>query len=374
MKKACLNMIIKNESKNLERLFDSIHTLIDYYVISDTGSTDNSIELVKKLGEKYGINGEIYSDSWINFSHNRSIALAHATESYNNKKFNCPWFLFIDADEYVHISDSFSFTNLNPNISYAIYKSTDSLKVRNIHLLSLTQTGWEWKGEIHNYLVNKNNEEVAICHDLKIIYTIFQGAKSHSFQNIEEKSREDARLLFSEIGNKEITDKNVHRFFLLADAYQSDKQFSKAFSQYKQILQFGKTEYAYLAGIRLGALMIDANYGFEEIEEILIKTTNINQNRKEAFYYLGKLYFKNLKYEIAIKQFLNALNTKEYINYLMYENEIYEWKIVHELFNLHFITKNKLDAKFIFEKYIQNNKFYPKMQYLFVSSLYNRLA
>ena len=33
MKKTiCLNMIVKNESKNLERLFKSLYKVIDYYV------------------------------------------------------------------------------------------------------------------------------------------------------------------------------------------------------------------------------------------------------------------------------------------------------------------------------------------------------
>ena len=39
----CLNMIVKDEAANLERLFASLYKSIDYYVISDTGSSDNTI-------------------------------------------------------------------------------------------------------------------------------------------------------------------------------------------------------------------------------------------------------------------------------------------------------------------------------------------
>ncbi len=44
--KLCLNMIVKNESKIIRRLFDSVCNIIDSYCICDTGSTDgmNAIE------------------------------------------------------------------------------------------------------------------------------------------------------------------------------------------------------------------------------------------------------------------------------------------------------------------------------------------
>ena len=44
--KICLNMIVKNESKIITRLLDSLLKIIDHYVIVDTGSTDNTIEVI----------------------------------------------------------------------------------------------------------------------------------------------------------------------------------------------------------------------------------------------------------------------------------------------------------------------------------------
>ena len=45
----CLNMIVKNESHIICKTFDNIlkYVPITYWVISDTGSTDNTIELIK---------------------------------------------------------------------------------------------------------------------------------------------------------------------------------------------------------------------------------------------------------------------------------------------------------------------------------------
>ena len=46
MVKICLNMIVKNESHIIETTLITILKYIDYWVISDTGSTDNTIEII----------------------------------------------------------------------------------------------------------------------------------------------------------------------------------------------------------------------------------------------------------------------------------------------------------------------------------------
>lgn len=48
----CLNMIVKNESKIITRLFDSVSEIIDCYCICDTGSTDNTINIIQEYFSK----------------------------------------------------------------------------------------------------------------------------------------------------------------------------------------------------------------------------------------------------------------------------------------------------------------------------------
>ena len=45
--KVCLNMIVKNESKIITRLLESVAPYIDSYCICDTGSVDHTEELIK---------------------------------------------------------------------------------------------------------------------------------------------------------------------------------------------------------------------------------------------------------------------------------------------------------------------------------------
>ena len=46
-----LVMIMKNESKILQRCLDSVKSIVDYIIIADTGSTDNSIDIVNNYLE-----------------------------------------------------------------------------------------------------------------------------------------------------------------------------------------------------------------------------------------------------------------------------------------------------------------------------------
>jgi glycosyltransferase involved in cell wall biosynthesis len=73
----CLNMIVKNEShiieSTLEKLLKKIS--IDYWVISDTGSTDNTKEIINSFFEKKKIPGELFEHEWKDFGYNRTKAL-----------------------------------------------------------------------------------------------------------------------------------------------------------------------------------------------------------------------------------------------------------------------------------------------------------
>ena len=74
----CLNMIVKNESHVIEDTLESLYHVIDTYCIVDTGSTDNTVELILNFMESKGIDGKILHRPWVNFAHNRNEALAAA--------------------------------------------------------------------------------------------------------------------------------------------------------------------------------------------------------------------------------------------------------------------------------------------------------
>ena len=78
--------IVKNEAKNLAKSIKSLKNQVNEIVVVDTGSTDNTIVVARKLGAK------IYSIPWQDdFSKARNFALSKAKGD---------WLVLLDADEY----------------------------------------------------------------------------------------------------------------------------------------------------------------------------------------------------------------------------------------------------------------------------------
>ena len=78
-------MIVKNEEAFLDQCLSSVKPYVDEIVVVDTGSTDSSIEIIKKFTDRVFIHP--WEDS---FSKARNQSLAYAS---------CDWIFIIDADE-----------------------------------------------------------------------------------------------------------------------------------------------------------------------------------------------------------------------------------------------------------------------------------
>ena len=96
-KTLCLNMIVKNESHIIRNTLEMLCSKIrfDYWVICDTGSTDDTREIISEFFSTKNIKGELYCDEWVNFAHNRTLALERA---FNKTDL----LLVFDADDELH--------------------------------------------------------------------------------------------------------------------------------------------------------------------------------------------------------------------------------------------------------------------------------
>ena len=141
----CLNMIVKNESHIIIDTLKNLCSYIDfsYWVISDTGSTDNTKELIIEFFNERGIVGELVEHEWTDFAYNRTKALECA--------FNKTDFLFVfDADD--SIIGDFKLPDVYDCDRYTLNFGTDFSYVRP--LLFTNRKKWCFKGVLHEYLEN----------------------------------------------------------------------------------------------------------------------------------------------------------------------------------------------------------------------------
>jgi hypothetical protein len=90
----CLNMIVRDEAGVVAETIDSVAAHLDYWVVVDTGSTDDTVAVVRSHFEALGLPGEVHERPWRDFGHNRTEALALCAG-----KADYAW--VIDADDIV---------------------------------------------------------------------------------------------------------------------------------------------------------------------------------------------------------------------------------------------------------------------------------
>jgi len=219
-KRLCLNMIVKNESRIIERLLTSVLPIIDSYCICDTGSTDDTIARIESFMEKAGKPGIVFSEPFRNFGYNRTVALEKAQE-YGE------YALLLDADMKLHIEPGFRKDELT-EAGYNCKQGLGALEYWNTRIIK-TGLGIRCVGPTHEYY------EFPAPLSPKPLSTLWiedigdGGAKADKFIR-------DIRLLTEAL----VTEPNNQRYlFYLANSYKDNGQTEEAIVWYKKRLAVG---------------------------------------------------------------------------------------------------------------------------------------
>lgn len=171
-------MIVKNEAEIIEATLANIlqHIQIDYWVIADTGSTDQTVEIIQNFFAEHQIQGSLVHHAWENFGHNRQLALLEAEAKTD-------YVLFFDADDrfegnlYLPASldsyDAYSFQMYHQGVILPRY------------LLVKNDGSFYWRGDTHEVITPKQNiKKHHLVGDYRILIGHF-GARSQNPQKYE---------------------------------------------------------------------------------------------------------------------------------------------------------------------------------------------
>jgi glycosyltransferase involved in cell wall biosynthesis len=320
----CLNMIVKNETKVLPRLFRSVKDYIDYYVIVDTGSTDDTIELIKREMEAYGVPGEVHERPWVNFGVNRTQALELAVEADKTD-----WLLFIDADEELAVSDPKFYEKFEPGVSYDIEKHHSGMRYAVPHLVDIRQNRWKWEAPVHNFLKHlEGPKRRELRKDVWIIYHTGEGAKSHGVTP-EQKFLRDAKLLEEDL---KTNPDNPRSQFYLAQSYKHAGHNKKAYAAYaKRVEMEGWDEERYMAQLEKGRVAVLLEYAEDIVLRDYLAAYEMRPTRSEPLHDLARYYREKKMYG---KSYVFA-KTGAYMprpnDSLFIAQEVYDWRLLDEL-------------------------------------------
>jgi len=241
-KTICLNMIVKNEEHIIESTLTNIlqNMQIDYWVISDTGSTDNTMNIIRKFFSDNNISGELFQDEWVNFGYNRTKALEYA---YNKTDY-----LFIfDADDLIEgkiilpipfDKDIYRLQFGNPVVFHRPILISNRMK-------------WEYKGVLHEYLSHIDPIKSDVFHNGDFfIHPRTMGNRSKN----PNKYLDDALILEKGYENENIDIGLKNRYsYYCAQSYQNIENMEKAIEWYENTLTLDfSPQYKYCACIKAG--------------------------------------------------------------------------------------------------------------------------
>jgi tetratricopeptide (TPR) repeat protein len=353
----CLNMIVKNESKIITRLLDSVSGIIDSYCICDTGSTDNTVELITKYFEEKNITGKIVFEQFKNFAHNRNVSLKHCQGLSD-------YVIFLDADMVLKVN-KFEKSMLFVADSFSILQGTDEFLYHNMRIVK-NNGMYSYYGVTHEYInTPSNNHNINIEKDVLFIHDIGDGgAKSDKYER-------DIALLTK--GIEDEPDSQRYHFYL-ANTYFDSHKHEEAIEYYRKRVELGGWQQeVWYSLFRIGhtykrmGKMQDAIFTW-------LEAYNYFPDRIENLYEIINYYRDVGKCKLALvfynlaKSILNK--NLNWCEYLFLQNDIYTYKLEYEysIFSCYNDVKNinqqivtilnKTNDRNISNNVLSNMKFY----------------
>lgn len=329
----CLNMIVKNEAENIIPTLENLckYFKFSYWVISDTGSTDKTKELIKDFFDKKKIKGELHDDKWEDFGHNRSVALE---EAYNKSDY----LLIFDADDKIEGS------LILPKLVADKYLFVFGSQVKYLRpLLVNNRKKWKFVGVLHEYLELKEAGNQT-SETINGNYHVVSGRTGDRNKNVN-KYYDDAMILmrayFKESGkNKQLAAR--YAFYCAQSFRDANNHNTESIEWYKKVLDLDNwNQEKYYSCVELGKLLFQE----KKIEEGLfyyLKSVQYDVERVEGIA-MTMNYYRQTNNHLLVNLLYNKFK-----NYEAKEGKLFQYNGIYSELELDY--HNSISAFYINEK------------------------
>jgi glycosyltransferase involved in cell wall biosynthesis len=323
-------MIVKNESHVIERCIKSVRPLIDYILIVDTGSTDDTVDVIKKTMTELMIEGEVISDTWVNFAKNRSYALSEL-----RKREFIDYALMIDADEILQFSENFDANNFKTVMDKDLYDiPTQMGGISYLRpQLSSNRRNFRYEGVVYEFLTGEFDSR----HTISEFWNVpIQDSNRNKSGNKFEK---DVEILKETLEVEQDPWFRSRYTFYLAQSLRDLQRREESLKYYLERATMGYwDEECYISYYNAGTLMKELEYPEEKIIQTYLKGHEIVPTRLECLW--AALQFCRIKGYNQQGWMLaqEAIKIKKPDSGLFLENWIYDYGTLDEFSIVAFYT------------------------------------
>lgn len=313
----CLNMIVRNESRVIERCLTSVKPFITSWCIVDTGSTDSTRELIERCLSN--IPGSLHEREWRGHGHNRNEALDLA---YVNRP---DYILLIDADEQLEgaLPEKLEADWYTFNVRYG------SIEYPRAQLLSTKHT-WRWistgkRCQFHPLL---RSPTAKVCTALPGVQTLVSPDGS-SWSDPEKFTRLLPLLeldLIDEPGNARLV-------YYAAQTCKDAKAYERAIELYIRRSQMpGWEEEGWSAQLAAAKLLERTGKPFEDVRTAYLNAFARRPRRVEPLYHLARMCRQHGRLVDALAYASAGVLIRRPANdHLFVEHEVYSHRMAREL-------------------------------------------
>jgi glycosyltransferase involved in cell wall biosynthesis len=276
----CLAMIVKDEAHCIAECLNSVKDFISHWVICDTGSTDNTPEVIQDVLR--GVPGELHHHRWENFASNRNAALELA-------RGRADYIFVIDADDHL-VCDSNPFVDLSKQCYWVEFEHGGT-RYRRIQLFD-QRLGCRYVGALHEALHMDGPYSVDTLPNCHIKYGA-TGSRSRD----PEKFLKDAQLLETEVARDPGNPRNV---FYLAQSYKDAGMWREAMVTYDRRAEMGGWEEEVYYSLYQSARMRQAlELPWETVLNAYLAAYQCRPTRLEAILDIARHYRDQRQYALG---------------------------------------------------------------------------
>jgi glycosyltransferase involved in cell wall biosynthesis len=298
--KIILLSMVKNETRIIERLMNSVVGRIDGIVICDTGSTDDTVEKAKAWLDSHDISGAIYNYPFKNFGASRTQSFVSCQDWVKSVGWDATktWALVLDGD--MMLSDQIdrnALEALGPEqAGVSLKQSSGSLIYSNMRVMRCSEP-WICKGGTHEAWTCPPHRHTKGFDTPVLIDHGDGGCKS-------DKYPRDIRLLTEDLAEMP-NDARTH--FYLGQTYLCMRDWPNAIETLKKRIAIGGwDEEVYIARLYLGECYENSGQTAEAIKTYL-EAWQARQHRTEAVIRVISIYRKQPKSQFLASMILEKL-------------------------------------------------------------------